>query len=184
MYRLRGDGTAEAVGIFQLESSGMRELLVKMAPTQFTDLIALVALYRPGPLESGMVNDFVETKHGRATPNYPLPQLKPVLEETYGVIVYQEQVMKIANILASYSLGDADLLRRAMGKKDPAEMAKQRVRFLDGARRSTMDELAAITLDDECVVLAEQPGRLLVIFCISGMENTLQRRAGCQRIEF
>jgi DNA polymerase III subunit alpha len=132
--------SGDALGVFQLESSGMRELLVKMAPTQFSDLIALVALYRPGPLESGMVNDFVETKHGRAAAHYPLPQIKSVLEETYGVIVYQEQVMKIANILASYSLGDADNLRRAMGKKIPEEMDKQRIKFMAGARKNNIPE--------------------------------------------
>jgi len=128
----KGDG----LGIFQLESSGMRQLLVKMAPTQFSDLIALVALYRPGPLDSGMVDDFVETKHGRATANYPLLEIKPVLEETYGVIVYQEQVMKIANILASYSLGDADILRRAMGKKIPEVMEDEKVKFMAGALKN------------------------------------------------
>ena len=128
----RGDG----LGVFQLESSGMRQLLVKMAPTQFSDLIALVALYRPGPLDSGMVDDFVETKHGRATANYPLPDIKHVLEETYGVIVYQEQVMKIANILASYSLGDADILRRAMGKKIPEVMDEEKVKFMAGALKN------------------------------------------------
>ena len=120
-------------GVFQLESGGMRELLVKMAPEQFSDLIALVALYRPGPLDSGMVNDFVETKHHRKTANYPLPDIKPVLEETYGVIVYQEQVMKIANILASYTLGDADILRRAMGKKIPEVMQEEKIKFMKGA---------------------------------------------------
>jgi DNA polymerase-3 subunit alpha len=130
----------DALGVFQLESSGMRELLVKMAPEQFSDLIALVALYRPGPLDSGMVNDFVETKHGRATANYPLPQLKSVLEETYGVIVYQEQVMQIANILASYSLGDADNLRRAMGKKIPEVMDKEKVKFMAGAKTNGIPE--------------------------------------------
>ena len=132
----RGDG----LGIFQLESSGMRELLVKLAPEQFSDLIALVALYRPGPLDSGMVDDFVETKHGRATANYPLPQIKPVLEETYGVIVYQEQVMKIANILASYSLGDADILRRAMGKKIQEVMDEEKVKFMAGAIKNNHPE--------------------------------------------
>ncbi len=130
----------DALGVFQLESSGMRELLVKMAPAQFSDLIALVALYRPGPLDSGMVDDFVETKHGRATANYPLPQIKPVLEETYGVIVYQEQVMKIANILASYSLGDADILRRAMGKKIPEVMDEEKVKFMAGAIKNKVPE--------------------------------------------
>ena len=118
--------SGNSLGIFQLESSGMRELLVDMAPEQFTDLIALVALYRPGPLESGMVKDFVNTKHGRQEANYSLAQLKPILEETYGVIVYQEQVMKIANVLANYSLGDADILRRAMGKKIPEVMNQEK----------------------------------------------------------
>jgi len=128
----RGD----AQGVFQLESSGMRELLVKLAPEQFSDLIALVALYRPGPLDSGMVDDFVETKHRRKTANYPLPEIKHVLEETYGVIVYQEQVMKIANILASYSLGDADILRRAMGKKIASVMDEEKVKFMEGALKN------------------------------------------------
>ncbi|MCF6290801.1 MAG: DNA polymerase III subunit alpha [Desulfobacterales bacterium] len=125
----RGD----ALGVFQLESSGMRSLLTSMQPEIFSDLIALVALYRPGPMESGMLGTFVDGKHGKIPVTYPLPQLKPVLEETYGVIVYQEQVMKIANVLASYSLGDADILRRAMGKKIPAVMEKERAKFMAGA---------------------------------------------------
>lgn len=130
----------DSLGVFQLESSGMRELLVNMAPEQFSDLIALVALYRPGPLDSGMVKDFVDTKHGLRDAHYPLPQLKPILEETYGVIVYQEQVMKIANVLANYSLGDADILRRAMGKKIPEVMDQEKVKFMAGARDSQIDE--------------------------------------------
>jgi DNA polymerase-3 subunit alpha len=109
-----------------------------MKPEVFTDLIALVALYRPGPMESGMVGNFVDTKHGKKPANYPLPQLKPVLEETYGVIVYQEQVMKIANILANYTLGDADILRRAMGKKIPAVMASEKVKFMAGAKKNAI----------------------------------------------
>jgi DNA polymerase-3 subunit alpha len=140
-YQLLRDG--DSLGVFQLESSGMRELMVKMAPTQFTDLIALVALYRPGPLDSGMVNDFIETKHGRREPHYPLPQLKPILEETYGVIVYQEQVMKIANVLANYSLGDADILRRAMGKKIPEVMDQQKAKFMAGSRDNEIDPATA-----------------------------------------
>jgi DNA polymerase-3 subunit alpha len=136
-FKLLCDG--DALGVFQLESSGMRELLVKMAPEQFTDLIALVALYRPGPLDSGMVDDFVETKHGRATANYPLPELKPILEETYGVIVYQEQVMKISSVLAGYSLGDADILRRAMGKKIVEVMEQEKVKFMAGAIKKNVD---------------------------------------------
>jgi len=128
----------DALGVFQLESSGMRALLTNMKPEVFSDLIALVALYRPGPMESGMVGNFVETKHGKKPANYPLPQLKPVLEETYGVIVYQEQVMKIANILASYSLGDADILRRAMGKKIPEVMANEKEKFMTGAEKNNI----------------------------------------------
>ena len=135
--------SGSALGIFQLESSGMRELLVKMAPEQFSDLIALVALYRPGPLDSGMVDDFVNTKHGLQEVQYPLPQLKPILEETYGVIVYQEQVMKIANVLANYSLGDADILRRAMGKKIPEVMEEEKIKFMNGARENQIDEKKA-----------------------------------------
>lgn len=130
----------DSLGVFQLESDGMRELLIKMHPEQFTDLIALVALYRPGPLDSGMVDTFVETKHGRQLPDYPLPQIKSVLEETYGVIVYQEQVMKISNILAGYSLGDADILRRAMGKKIPEVMEEEREKFMAGAREKNIPE--------------------------------------------
>ncbi len=137
-FKLLCDG--DALGVFQLESNGMRELLVKMAPQQFSDLIALVALYRPGPLDSGMVDDFINTKHGKQEAHYPLPQLKPILEETYGVIVYQEQVMKIANVLANYSLGDADILRRAMGKKIPEVMDKEKVKFMAGARENKLPE--------------------------------------------
>jgi len=118
----------------------MRELLVRMKPDCFEDIIALVALFRPGPLQSGMVDDFIERKHGREPVVYPLPQLEPILSETYGVILYQEQVMKIAQVLGGYSLGQADLLRRAMGKKNPDEMAKQRQIFMEGAARQKIPE--------------------------------------------
>ncbi|MGB6289357.1 MAG: DNA polymerase III subunit alpha, partial [Desulfobulbales bacterium] len=128
----------DALGVFQLESPGMRALLTNMKPEVFTDLIALVALYRPGPMESGMVGNFVDTKHGKKPANYPLPQLKPVLQETYGVIVYQEQVMKIANILANYTLGDADILRRAMGKKIPEVMDNEKEKFMAGAEKNNI----------------------------------------------
>ncbi|HIJ77977.1 MAG: DNA polymerase III subunit alpha [Desulfobulbaceae bacterium] len=128
----------DALGVFQLESSGMRSLLMKMKPEVFSDLIALVALYRPGPLESGMVDQFVETKHGRMVAQYPLPQLEPILKETYGVIVYQEQVMKIANVLANYSLGDADMLRRAMGKKKAEVMEAEKGKFLKGSQENNI----------------------------------------------
>ena len=130
----------ECLGVFQLESDGMRDLVKRLQPEQFSDLIALVALYRPGPIDSGMVDDFVDTKHGRKEPHYPLPEIKEVLEETYGVIVYQEQVMKISNILAGYSLGDADILRRAMGKKKPEIMEQERGRFMAGAKNCHIPE--------------------------------------------
>ncbi|WP_085440158.1 DNA polymerase III subunit alpha [Magnetofaba australis] len=131
-YKLLQDGKTR--GVFQLESSGMRDILKKLAPDTFEDIVALVALYRPGPLGSGMVDDFINRKHGRTQVEYPLPQLEPILKETYGVILYQEQVMKIAQVLAGYTLGGADLLRRAMGKKKPEEMARQREIFMEGAK--------------------------------------------------
>ncbi|MBF0283274.1 MAG: DNA polymerase III subunit alpha [Magnetococcales bacterium] len=136
-YRLLKEGRTR--GVFQLESSGMREILKKLAPDTIEEVIALVALYRPGPLESGMVDDFINRKHGRAQVEYLLPQLEPILKETYGVILYQEQVMKIAQSLASYTLGGADLLRRAMGKKKPEEMAAQRKIFLSGTESNALD---------------------------------------------
>jgi DNA polymerase-3 subunit alpha len=120
-------------GVFQFESSGMRDILRRYQPERLEDLCALNALYRPGPIQGGMINDFIDRKHGRKPVAYDLPELKEILEETYGVIVYQEQVMQIANRLAGYSLGGSDLLRRAMGKKDPVEMDGQRARFIDGA---------------------------------------------------
>ena len=120
-------------GIFQFESSGMRDILRRYHPTRIEDLTALNALYRPGPLQGGMVDDFIDRKHGRKAVAYDLPELKALLEETYGVIVYQEQVMQISNVLAGYSLGEADILRRAMGKKKAEEMAAQRQRFIKGA---------------------------------------------------
>ena len=127
--------STETVAVFQLESSGMRDLIKRMRPDQFDDLVALVALFRPGPLQSGMVDDFLTRKHAtnKSDINYLHPELKPVLEETYGVILYQEQVMQIAQVLAGYSLGEADLLRRAMGKKNLEEMSKQREVFVAGA---------------------------------------------------
>ena len=120
-------------GVFQFESHGMRDVLRRYKPNSIEDLTALNALYRPGPIQGGMIDDFIERKHGRRRIEYELPELKEILQETLGVIVYQEQVMQIANRLAGYSLGDADLLRRAMGKKKPEEMAAQRERFVQGA---------------------------------------------------
>ncbi|HEY1984405.1 MAG TPA: DNA polymerase III subunit alpha [Terracidiphilus sp.] len=120
-------------GVFQFESNGMRDMLRRYKPDKLEDLTALTALFRPGPIQGGMTDDFIERKWGRRKVEYMLPELESILKETLGVIVYQEQVMQIANVLASYSLGEADLLRRAMGKKNAEEMAKQRDRFMSGA---------------------------------------------------
>ncbi len=135
-FQLLQQGNTGAV--FQVESSGMRDLLTRLKPDCFEDIIALVALYRPGPLESGMVDTYIECKHGREI-RYLLPQLEPILRETNGVILYQEQVMQIAQVLAGYTLGQADLLRRAMGKKKPEEMARQREIFMAGAKKLGVD---------------------------------------------
>ncbi len=129
---------AQTTAVFQLESSGMKNLIKKLLPDCFEDIVALVALFRPGPLESGMVDDFINRKHGKASLAYPTVELhhddlEPVLRPTYGVIVYQEQVMQISQVLAGYTLGGADMLRRAMGKKKPEEMAKERGKFTEGA---------------------------------------------------
>ena len=137
VYALIGRG--ETAGIFQLESSGFTELLRKLKPTRFEDIIAAVALYRPGPLDSGMVQDYIERKHGRAKVAYPHPALEELLRETYGVIVYQEQVMQIAQALSGFTLGRADILRRAMGKKKPEEMQKLRGEFCEGAKARSVD---------------------------------------------
>jgi DNA polymerase-3 subunit alpha len=142
--------TTQTAAVFQLESSGMRDLIKRMRPDQFDDLVALVALFRPGPLQSGMVDDFITRKHAtnKADIDYLHPDLKPVLEETYGVILYQEQVMQIAQVLAGFSLGAADLLRRAMGKKKAEEMAKQREIFVDGATERGVAEKTATHIFD------------------------------------
>lgn len=134
--------------VFQLESRGMKDLIKRLQPGNFEDIIALVALFRPGPLGSGMVDDFVNRKHGRARVIYPHPDLEAILKPTYGVILYQEQVMQIAQVLANYSLGAADLLRRAMGKKKPEEMAKQREIFTKGAVARDVDEKTATYIFD------------------------------------
>jgi DNA polymerase-3 subunit alpha len=140
-YKLfsRGDTTA----IFQFESHGMRDILRRYQPTRIEDLTALNALYRPGPIQGGMIDDFIKRKHGTTKVSYELPQLKEILEETYGVILYQEQVMQIANCLASFSLGEADILRRAMGKKKKEEMAAQRAKFMAGCASNKIPEKKA-----------------------------------------
>ncbi|KMV72108.1 DNA polymerase III subunit alpha [bacteria symbiont BFo1 of Frankliniella occidentalis] len=144
---------SETTAVFQLESRGMKDLIKRLKPDCFEDMIALVALFRPGPLQSGMVDNFIDRKHGREEISYPDIQwqhesLKPVLEPTYGIILYQEQVMQIAQVLAGYSLGGADMLRRAMGKKNPVEMAKQRGGFEDGAKARGIDGELAIKIFD------------------------------------
>ncbi len=131
--------SCKTTAVFQLESRGFQELIGRLLPDCFEDIVALVALYRPGPLQSGMVDDFIDRKHGRADVAYLHPCLEPILKETYGVIVYQEQVMQIAQVMAGYTLGAADLLRRAMGKKKPEEMAKQRDIFLNGSQENKID---------------------------------------------
>lgn len=136
VYNLISQG--HTVGIFQCESLGITQLIRKLKPSTFEDLFALVALFRPGPLGSGMVDDFVKRKHGQQAISYLLPSLEPVLKDTYGLILYQEQVQSIAAVLAGYTLGEADLLRKAMGKKIPEEMAKQKQRFLSGAVKNNV----------------------------------------------
>ena len=143
-YRLLSAG--DTTGVFQLESSGMKDLLVRLKPESFEDIIALVALYRPGPMESGMIDDYVARKHGRRKVEYMVPELEPILKETYGVIVYQEQVMKIASVLAKYEMSEADDLRKAMGKKIPEIMAKHRERFAMGAVDNAIEEKKARNL--------------------------------------
>ncbi|MBI3592802.1 MAG: DNA polymerase III subunit alpha, partial [Nitrospirae bacterium] len=152
-YRLLSSG--ETTGIFQLESAGMRDILVKMQPNRFEDLIALVALYRPGPIGSGMIDDFIKRKKGETEVEYELPQLKEILDETYGVILYQEQVMRIANRIADFSMGQADLLRRAMGKKKPEEMEKQKEVFISGAIANGIPERKAGRLFELMAFFAE-----------------------------
>jgi DNA polymerase-3 subunit alpha len=152
-YELLSSG--QTTGVFQLESAGMRDILVKMCPNRFEDLIALVALYRPGPIGSGMIDDFIKRKKGKTPVRYELPQLKEILDETYGVILYQEQVMRIANKLANFSLGQADILRKAMGKKNIDAMAKQKENFVKGAVANGISEKKAARIFDLMELFAE-----------------------------
>ena len=147
--------SAKTTAIFQLESRGMKELITRLQPDVFEDIIALVALYRPGPLQSGMADEFVNRKNGISKVEYAHPDLEPVLNTTYGVIVYQEQVMQIAQVLANYSLGGADMLRRAMGKKKPEEMAKQRSIFMEGSNARGIDPDQAGSIFDLMEKFAE-----------------------------
>ena len=151
-YRLLCDGNT--TGVFQLESTGIREMTVKIRPNCFEDLVAILALYRPGPLDSGMAEEYIKRKHGKEKIKYLHPLLEPILKDTYGVIVYQEQVMQIAQVLGGYSMGDADILRRAMGKKDPEEMAAQRERFVEGAEAKKISHEQATEIFDQMETFA------------------------------
>ena len=151
-YRTLCNGNT--TGVFQLESTGIREMTVKIRPNCFEDLVAILALYRPGPLDSGMAEEYIKRKHGKEKIKYLHPLLDTILKDTYGVIVYQEQVMQIAQVLGGYTMGDADILRRAMGKKDPQEMAAQRERFVDGARAKKIDEKKATEIFDQMETFA------------------------------
>jgi DNA polymerase-3 subunit alpha len=145
-YQIFQDG--QTYGIFQFESSGMRDILRKSKPQRLDDLIALNALYRPGPLRSGMVDDYIARKQGKTEIKYDLPALEPILADTYGVIAYQEQVMRISNVVAGFTLGEADLLRKAMGKKNAEVMAKMRGKFVEGARKLGTSEKKGAPLFD------------------------------------
>ena len=151
-YRTLCNGNT--TGVFQLESTGIREMTVKIRPNCFEDLVAILALYRPGPLDSGMAEEYIKRKHGKEKIKYLHPLLDTILKDTHGVIVYQEQVMQIAQVLGGYTMGDADILRRAMGKKDPQEMAAQRERFVDGARAKKIDEKKATEIFDQMETFA------------------------------
>ncbi|MBU0548123.1 MAG: DNA polymerase III subunit alpha [Candidatus Omnitrophica bacterium] len=140
--------SSHTIGVFQVESSGMRDLLKKLVPERFEDLIALLALYRPGPIGSGMLDDFMKRKHGLIPIRYEHPKLELILKETYGIMVYQEQIMQIASILAGFSLAQADILRKAMGKKIPEVMEKQRNNFIRGCRKNGIRELTANKIFD------------------------------------
>ncbi len=146
--------TGATVGLFQIESSGMQSLNERLAPTNFEDLIAVLALYRPGPMESGMLDDFIERKHGRQSIIYDFPELEPILKPTYGVIVYQEQVMQIVQTIGGFSLGGADVVRRAMGKKIKEEMDKLKGEFADGAQKKGFDRKKSEDLFDLIVKFA------------------------------
>jgi DNA polymerase III subunit alpha len=152
-YEILARGELE--GIFQLESSGMKQVVRDLKPSNIDDISSILALYRPGPLDAGLIPKFINRKHGRELIEYQHELLEPILTSTYGVLCYQEQIMKIAQDLAGYTLGEADLLRRAMGKKKPAEMEKQREKFLDGAAMNGIKSKIATDLFDQMVLFAE-----------------------------
>jgi DNA polymerase-3 subunit alpha len=152
-YKLLEAGALE--GIFQLESSGMRQIVRDLKPSCIEDISSVLALYRPGPLDAGLIPKFINRKHGREAIENEHPILEPILQETYGIMVYQEQIMKIAQDLAGYSLGQADLLRRAMGKKKASEMQKQREIFVDGAAKNGVKKQIAEELFEKMMKFAE-----------------------------
>ncbi|MBI6547030.1 MAG: DNA polymerase III subunit alpha, partial [Cyanobacteria bacterium NC_groundwater_1444_Ag_S-0.65um_54_12] len=152
-YELLRSG--DTIGIFQVESEGMTKLIRKLQPTCFEDISAILALYRPGPLQSGYVDEYVDRKHGKKPIEYPHPALEPILKDTYGTMVYQEQIMQIAQVLASYSLGGADLLRRAMGKKKKEEMDQQREVFLEGCEKNGVAKGSAVELFEKMTKFSE-----------------------------
>lgn len=165
---------AETTAVFQLESRGMKELIKKLKPDCLEDLIALVALFRPGPLQSGMVDDFINRKHGRAELAYPHPDyqyegLQPVLAPTYGIILYQEQVMQIAQVMAGYTLGGADMLRRAMGKKNPRKWPSSAAALLKVVRRTISTRILPVTFStwwkNSPVTASTSPTPLLTAWC-------------------
>ncbi|MEM9137728.1 MAG: trans-splicing intein-formed DNA polymerase III subunit alpha N-terminal partner DnaE-N, partial [Cyanobacteria bacterium P01_F01_bin.42] len=145
----------ELQGIFQLESSGMRQVVKDLKPSNLEDISSILALYRPGPLDAGLIPKFINRKHGREAIDYPHELIQPILHETYGIMVYQEQIMKIAQDMAGYSLGQADLLRRAMGKKKVAEMQKHRTIFIEGAEEKGVKTKTASDLFDQMILFAE-----------------------------
>jgi len=152
-YELLEAGELE--GIFQLESSGMRQIVRDLKPSNIEDISSILALYRPGPLDAGLIPKFINRKHGRETIDYQHQILEPILDETYGIMVYQEQIMKIAQDMAGYTLGQADLLRRAMGKKKVSEMQKPREKFVDGAAKNGVQKKAADELFEQMLKFAE-----------------------------
>ncbi len=151
-FRLISAG--RTIGVFQLESNGITEMVTRLKPNCFEDLVAILALYRPGPLDAGMVDHYINRKHGREPVRYLHPSLEKILKDTYGIILYQEQIMQIARDMAGYSLAEADMLRRAMGKKKPEEMAKQRKFFLEGARKRGISESVAVEVFDQMETFA------------------------------
>lgn len=153
VYRTLRSGNT--LGIFQLESSGMQEFNRRLQPSGIDDAIALLALFRPGPMDSGMSDEYIDRKHGRAEVTYTFKELEPILKNTYGVIVYQEQVMQIVQVIGGFSLGEADLVRRAMGKKDARIMAENRSKFADGAEKNGFDRIKAEELFDQIAKFAE-----------------------------